>query len=118
MAHYSGNVPSLFFSICFDACTFLSSSHLSLSCYQAVQLTRILDKRLKELVEDAEQEKALKDVAVAMAKEKGKAAEVAEKRAQSVEKARLVAKKKLTKVEVKLGNAELKLAEVDYLNLT
>ena len=53
-----------------------------------MQLTHILDERLKELTEDADREKALKDVANATAKEKGKAAE---KMAQSSEKARLLA---------------------------
>ena len=72
---------------------------------------------MKELIEDAEWEKALMDVAAAMAKEKGKAVEAAEKRAQSVEKARLVTEKKLTEVEVKLGSTELKLAEAESLNL-
>ena len=46
-----------------------------------MQLTHILDGRLKELAKDAEQEKALKDVATTMAKEKGKVVETAEKRA-------------------------------------
>ena len=73
-------------------------------------MIHVLNKRLKELVKDAEWEKAFKDVAAATAKEKGKAAEAAEKRAQSAKKARLVAEKKLTEVEVKLGSAELKLA--------
>ena len=36
---------------------------------------------------------------------------------QFAEKARLVAKKKLIEVEVKLGSAELKLAEAKSLNL-
>ena len=45
-----------------------------------VQLTHILGKRLKELAEDAEREKVLKDVAIASAKEKGKAAEAAKKK--------------------------------------
>jgi len=36
---------------------------------------------MKELTEDADQEKVLKDVANAMAKEKSKAAEVADKKA-------------------------------------
>ena len=36
---------------------------------------------MKELAENIEQEKALKDVANVMTKEKGKAAEVAEKKA-------------------------------------
>ena len=56
-------------------------SHLSLLRCQAMQLTHILDGRLKELAKDAEQEKALKDVATTMAKEKGKVVETAEKRA-------------------------------------
>ena len=38
-------------------------------------MTYVLGERLKELTEDADWEKALKDVANAMAKEKGKAAE-------------------------------------------
>ena len=52
-----------------------------------MQLTYIIDERLKETAEDAEREKALKDIAVAMVKDKGKAAEVVEKKAQSAEKA-------------------------------
>ena len=44
-------------------------------------MTYILGERLKELVEDAEREKALKDVANANVKEKGKATEVAVKKA-------------------------------------
>ena len=82
-----------------------------------MQLTHILDKRLKELAEDAEREKALKDVAAAMAKEKGKDAETVEKKAQSTEKALLVAEKKLIKVEVKLRSTGLKLVEAESLNL-
>ena len=85
--------------------------------YYAAHLTHILDERLKELIEDAEWEKALKDVVATMAKEKGKAAEAVEKRAQFAEKAQLVVEKKLTKVEVKLGSTELKLAEAESLNL-
>ena len=45
------------------------------------QLTHILDSRLKELTEDAEWEKALKDVAKVTAKEKAKVAMTAEKKA-------------------------------------
>ena len=80
-------------------------------------MAHVLNERLKELAEDAEREKALKDVVVATTKEKSKAIEVTEKRVQSAEKARLVAKKKLTEVEVKLGSAKLKLAEAESLNL-
>lgn len=48
---------------------------------QAVRLTHILDERMKELAEKAKRMKALKDVAEDKAKEKGKAADVAEKKA-------------------------------------
>ena len=37
-------------------------------------MTYILNERLKDLTKDAEREKALKDVTIAMVKEKGKAA--------------------------------------------
>lgn len=54
---------------------------LLLLCYQAARLTYILDERMKELVEDVEREKALKDVAEDTTKEKGKVADAVEKRA-------------------------------------
>ena len=66
-----------------------------------MQLTHILDERLKELVEDAEWEKALKDVTTATTKEKGKVADAAKNKAQSFEKAWLVVEKKLAKMEAK-----------------
>ena len=82
-----------------------------------MQLTHVLNKRLKELIEDAEREKALKDVAATMAKEKGKNVEAVEKRVQLAKKAWLVSEKKLNEVEVKLGSTKLKLAEEKSLNL-
>ena len=51
-------------------------------------MTHVLGKRLKELTEDADREKALKAVANAATKEKGKAAEVVEKKAQASKKVR------------------------------
>ena len=51
-----------------------------LLCYQTAQLTHVINERLKETTEDAEREKALKDIAIAMTKEKGKAAEAIEKK--------------------------------------
>ena len=80
-------------------------------------MTYILSERLKELTEDAERQKALKDVTNANVKEKSKAAKVAEKKAQSLEKARLLAEKKIAEVEGWLEGVELKLAEADNLNL-
>ena len=50
-------------------------------------MTYILDKRMKELAEDVEKEKALKDVVADTVKEKGKAVEVVEKKAKVAEKA-------------------------------
>ena len=44
-------------------------------------MTHIFGERLKELAEDVEREKALKDFANANVKEKGKAAEAVEKKA-------------------------------------
>ena len=70
--------------------------------YQAAQLTHILGKRMKELVEDAERKKSLKDVATATTKENIKAAKAAKKKAQSSEKARLVEERDLAEVKNKL----------------
>jgi len=80
-------------------------------------MTHILCERLKELIKDAEREKALKHMANANAKEKGKAAKVAEKKAQSSEKAWLLMEKKIAEVEGRLEGIELKLARANNLNL-
>ena len=64
-------------------------------------------ERMGELVEEAEREKALKDVANATVLDKGKVAKIAEKKTQSSEKARLLAKKRSAKVETKLGKLSL-----------
>ena len=90
---------------------------MSLLCYHAAQLACVIDERLKEATENANQEKALKDVVVATIKDKGKVATVAENRAQKTEKARVLAKQKLTKMDIKLGRTKLKLVEVESLNL-
>ena len=51
-------------------------------------MTHILGERMKELTEDVDREKALKEVANAMTKEKSQVTKVAEKKAQSLKKAR------------------------------
>ena len=84
--------------------------------YQAAQLTHVLDGRLKELAEDAEWEKALKDMAETTAKEKTKAAATVEKKVAASEKARVSTEKKSSELEAKLGETELKLAEAASLN--
>ena len=86
-------------------------------CCQAALLVYVIDDRLIEAAEDANQEKALKEVAMATAKDKGKAAEATEKRAQASEKAQILAELRLTKMDVKLGSTELKLAKMESLNL-
>ena len=70
-----------------------------------------MDERLKEAAEDADREKALKDVVVAIAKDKGNATKAVEK------KARALVEKRLAEMDMKLGGMELKLAEAESLNL-
>ena len=87
MAYYSDNTPSRFSSFYYKACVFSFSLQLWLLCNQAAQLTHLIDGRLREATEDAEREKAFKDVAKAMVKYQKKAAEATEKRVQASEKA-------------------------------
>ena len=72
---------------------------------------------MKKVVDEADQEKALKDVAKATAKDKGKAVEDAEKRAREVKRAWVLAKEKLTEMDMKLGETEFKLAKAESLSL-
>lgn len=51
-----------------------------------------MDERLKESAEDVDRKKALKDVVVAITKDKGEVAAATEKRATDFEKARALAK--------------------------
>ena len=67
-----------------------------------MQLTHILGERLKKLVEDENQEKALKDVANATTKENGKVSKAVEKKAQSSKKVQLLAERKLAETKDKL----------------
>ena len=73
MAHHSDNLLSVSFLFVFTCAQLFS--YLSSSFYQAAQLTRVLDGRLKELSEDAERE-----VATVTAKGKRKVADNAEKK--------------------------------------
>ena len=59
----------------------------------------------------------MKDVAIATAKDKGKAAKDAKRRAREVENARVLAEQSLTEMDTKLGGMELKLAKAESLNL-
>lgn len=70
----------------------------------------MLGERMTKLIEEAEREKALKDVANVTAWDKAKETEIMEKKAQSLEKARQLAEKRSAKIEAKLGETKLKLA--------
>ena len=85
--------------------------YLLLLFSQAGQLAYILDGRLKELSEDADWEKAAREAAAKIAKDKAKATEAAEKRAVTMEKAKALAKKRSTELEVKQNEADLELAK-------
>ena len=71
---------------------------------------------MKELAEDVEREKALKDVAEAVSKERAKIAATTEKKAAASKKAKVLVEKRLANLEAKVGETELKLAEVENLN--
>ena len=90
--------------------------YLLLLVCQATQLTHILKGRVRELVEDTEPERALKDMAKATNKERVKIAATAEKKAAASEKYKVSTEKRLLDFEAKLGETELKLAEAESLN--
>ena len=71
---------------------------------------------MKELAEDVEREKAMKDVADAASKERAKIAATAEKKVAASEKAKVLAEKRFVDLEVKMGETELKLAKAKSLN--
>ena len=71
---------------------------------------------MKELAEDVEREKALKDVAEAVSKERAKIAATTEKKAAASKKAKVLVEKRLANLEAKVGETELKLAEAENLN--
>ena len=71
---------------------------------------------MKELVEDVEHEKALKDVVETTSKERAKIVTIAEKKDAASEKAKVLAQKRFADLVVKMGETELKLAEAESLN--
>ena len=70
-----------FFSLVQMYLYFFSFSCSLLLYYRAAQLVHVLEDQLKEAAEDTDQERALKDVVIAIAKDNGKAAKAIEKRA-------------------------------------
>ena len=71
---------------------------------------------MKELAEDVECEKALRDVAKAASKERAKMAAIAETKVVASEKAKALVEKRLANLEAKVGETELKPAEAKSLN--
>ena len=71
---------------------------------------------MKELTDVVEREKALKDVAEVVSKERAKIATTAEKKAAASEKAKALAKKRFADLKAKVGETELKLAKAKSLN--
>ena len=90
--------------------------YLLLLVCQDAQLTHILEGQVRELTEDAERERALKDAAEATCKERAKIAATAEKKAAMSEKAKVSTEKRFSDLEAKLGEIELKLAKAANLN--
>ena len=79
-------------------------------------MSYVVDGRMKELAEDVEREKALKEVAEATAKEQLKIADEAQDKIATAVKAQALAKTKREELELQLGGTELKLAEAQSLN--
>ena len=77
----------------------------------------MMEERLRGAVEEANKEKALKEVAKAMAKEKGTAVEKAEERTKAAEKAQALAEQKMAEIVAKFEEMELQLAGAESLNL-
>ena len=71
---------------------------------------------MKELAEDADQEKATRETSIKIAKEKIKAVDSAEKKAAAVKKARSLAEKRSMELLAKQNETDLKLAEAVSLN--
>jgi len=83
------------------------SLQLWLLCNHASQLTHFIDGRLRVATEEAEREKALKDVVEAIAKDQKKVVEVAEKKVQALEKARALEEKGRAELEKSSGEPSL-----------
>ena len=81
-------------------------------------MAHILDGRSKELFEDFDREKAAREIAIKVAKEKTKAVDTVEKKATTAEKARALAEKRSTELLAKQNEIDVKFAEAVSLNTT
>ena len=72
---------------------------------------------MKELSEDADQERVIREATAKTAKDKTKAVESTEKRVAAAKKAKVLAEKRFVELETKQNEADLKLAKVVSLNV-
>ena len=89
-----------------------------MSSQQAAQLAHILNKRVKDISEEVDREKAGREEAVKTAKEKTKTADATEKRAVAAEKSQALAEKRSAELVSKQNEMDLKLAKATSLNIT
>ena len=73
---------------------------------------------MKELSEDFDREKAAREIAIKVAKEKTKAVDTVEKKATAAEKAKALAEKRSTELLAKQNEIDVKFAEAVSLNTT
>ena len=76
----------------------------------------MMEDRLKDAAEEADKERALKEVAEATVKDKEKVMENVEEQIRAAEKAWTFTEQRVEELEVKLRGMELKLAKVESLN--
>ena len=77
----------------------------------------MVEDQVKYATKDAEKEKALKEVAEVIVREKGIATEAAKGKARELERAWALAEERTTELETKLGEMKLKLAKAESLIL-
>ena len=73
---------------------------------------------MKDLTEEVDREKASREEAAKMAKEKAKTAEATEKRVGAVEKSRALAEKRSAELVTQQNETKVKLAKATSLNAT
>ena len=72
---------------------------------------------MKELSEDVDQERVIREATAKTAKDKTKAVESTEKRVAAAKKAKVLAEKRFVELDTKQNEADLKLAKVVSLNV-
>ena len=76
----------------------------------------MMEVKLRDVVEETDKKRALKEVAKATVKDKDKVVENAKERIRVAERAQAFIEQRVEELEVKLGGTELKLSEAESLN--